>query len=214
VCYRPKTTRRWCTKCKDVTSWQLDRSIGHSRCIQCHSTSEFAKKVKRDIQEEPKLNKQYVKEQIEAAICELQEEYDKKIEECNKKITNICQCPDCGAVTFRDSEHICLSGKIQETQNVIPRKTIGDYILSEIFKIPPEIDDVIDSDSGYTSQGIVNRVISAGCMGTKHAISSALSDMVKQKKIYRRAATIKITTTSKSNKKFEKEISGFIYWRK
>jgi len=160
------------------------------------------------------LNKQYVKEQIEAAICELQEEYDKKIEECNKKITNICQCPDCGAVTFRDSEHICLSGKIQETQNVIPRKTIGDYILSEIFKIPPEIDDVIDSDSGYTSQGIVNRVISAGCMGTKHAISSALSDMVKQKKIYRRAATIKITTTSKSNKKFEKEISGFIYWRK
>jgi hypothetical protein len=170
--------------------------------------------VKRDIQEEPKLNKQYVNERIEAAICELREEYDKKIEEFNKRVTNVYQCPDCGAAAFRDSEHICLSGKIQETQNIIPHKTIGDYILSEIFKIPPEIDDVIDSDSVYTSQGIINRVISVGCTGTKHAISSALSDMVKQKKINRRAATIKIVTTSKTNKKFEKEVSGFVYWKR
>jgi hypothetical protein len=170
--------------------------------------------VKRDIQEEPKLNKQYVKEQIETAICKLQEKYDKKIEECDKRIANVYQCPDCGAAAFRDSEHICFSGKIQETRDIIPRKTIGDYILSEILKSPPEIDDVIDSDSVYTSQGIVNRVISAGCTGTKGAISSALSDMVKQKKINRRAATIKIVTTSKSNKKFEKEVSGFIYWKK
>jgi hypothetical protein len=152
------------------------------------------------------LNKQYVSEKIAAAIRELREEYD-------EKFANIYQCQDCGAVAFRNSEHICLSGKIQkETSWVVPRKTIGDYILSVILKTPPGIDDVIDSDSIYTSQGIVSHVISAGCSGTKNAIASALSDMVKQKKINRRAATIKVETTSKKNKKFEKEISGFVYW--
>jgi len=154
------------------------------------------------------LNKQYVKEQIEAAIREIREEYDKKFE-------NIYQCQDCGAMVFKDSEHICLSGKIQETrQEIAPRKTIRDYILSVIMKVPPAIDDIIDSDSIYTSKGIAAHVISDGCTGTENAIASALSDMVKKKKnINRRAATIKVTTTSKSNKIFEKEISGFVYWR-
>jgi hypothetical protein len=152
------------------------------------------------------LNKQYVNERIESAIREIREEYD-------KKFANIYQCPDCGAVALKDSEHICLSGKIQQETLITPqKKTIGDYILSVILKTPPAIDDVISSDSVYTSQGIVSHTISAGCSGTKNAIASALSDMVKQKKINRRAATIKVETTSKANKKFEKEISGFVYW--
>ena len=207
MCYKPKTTRRWCLKCKDVTSWKLDRSIGHSRCIRCGSTSKFARRVKNTTEEEPKLNKQYVNERIESAISELREEYD-------EKFANIYQCPDCGAVAFRSSEHICLAGKIQQEPLIVPqRKTIGDYILSVIMKIPPDIDEIINSDSVYTTQGIVSHAISAGCTGTKYAIASALSDMVKQKKINRRAATISVITTSKTNKKFEKEISGFIYWK-
>jgi dGTP triphosphohydrolase len=152
------------------------------------------------------LNKQYVKEQIEAAISEIREEYDKKFE-------NIYQCPDCGAVTFRDSEHICLAGKIQEEVTIPKKKTIADYILSIIMKVPPDIDEIINSDSVYTTQGIISHAISAGCTGTENAIASALSDMVKKKKIVnRRAATIRIMTTSKAGKIFEKEVSGFIYW--
>jgi hypothetical protein len=28
-------TRRYCLKCKEVTSWMLDKRKGHSRCVQC-----------------------------------------------------------------------------------------------------------------------------------------------------------------------------------
>ena len=204
-----RVTRRFCTKCNEITSWKLDRSIGHSRCIRCHSTSKYARKPKKTTLEEPKLNKQYVREQIDAAVKEIREEY-------NKRFENIYQCPDCGAVAFKNSEHICFKGLQQETVIVSQqkKKTIGEYVLEILLKTPPEIDAIIESDSIYTSQGISTAVISAGYQGSKNAIASALSDMFKQKKINRRAATIKVMTTSKSNKKFEKEATGFVYWRK
>src|SRR5574343_1179142 len=147
MCYRPERTRRWCTKCKDITSWQLDRSIGHSRCIRSHSTSKFAKKNKKLPKEEKKMNKQYVQEQIKAAIAALREEYD-------AKIGNIYQCPDCGAAAFRDSEHICFKGQIQPTIAPIVTKkpTIREYIMAILPRTPPA-DEVIDAKSAYVSQG-------------------------------------------------------------
>ena len=29
------TSRRYCKKCKEVTTWMLNPNVGHSRCIQC-----------------------------------------------------------------------------------------------------------------------------------------------------------------------------------
>ena len=152
------------------------------------------------------MNKQYVKEQIDAAISELRKEYD-------RKIGNIYQCQDCGAVALKDQDHICLQGKIAPE---IPakRKTIYDYVISVLSHVVPVTDDPISENSEYTTKGIVSGILAAGYQGSQGSIGAALSEMAKSKRISRRAAIIKTTRTSKAGKKFEKEISGFVYWRK
>lgn len=205
MCYRPERTRRWCTVCNDVTSWVLDRSIGHSRCIRCHSDSRKAKQVKKNIMEEPKLNKQYVKQQIDAAIKELQIEYDGKLLSVLKRIDNIYQCPDCGAVAFRDSEHVCLS--VRPTLHELtarPTKKICDYIMEVMPK---------SASMACAAKDIIDMSLAAGCMGKPGAIKAEISTMIKRKMINRRAEIIRVKTKSRSGKEFEKEVSGFVYWR-
>lgn len=153
------------------------------------------------------MNKQYVNERIEAAIAALREEYD-------MKIGNIYQCPDCGAVAFRDSEHICFSGKISREVVEPPepkRKTIREYIMAILPRNPPA-DEIIDANSAYVSQGIVSAAIDSGYAGSTGAIGACLSELAKKKLINRRAATIRMTSTSKANRPYEKEVSGFVYW--
>lgn len=198
MCYRPERTRRWCTVCNDVTSWVLDRSIGHSRCIRCHSDSRKAKQIKKNIMEEPKLNKQYVKQQIEAAIAELRKEYD-------ERLNNIYQCPDCGAVAFRDSEHVCLSARRTLCDlTARPNRKIGDYIM----EVMPKSESL-----ACAAKDIIDMSIAAGCMGKPGAIKAEISTMIKRKMINRRAEIIRVKTKSRSGKEFEKEVSGFVYWR-
>lgn len=206
MCHKPHLTRRYCMKCKTVTSWKIDPAINHSRCLICHSDSSYSRKNKKLPQKEKKMNKQYVKEQIEAAIAALREEYD-------AKIGNIYQCPDCGAVAFRDSEHICFKGQIQPTiaPNVTKKPTIREYIMAILPRSPPT-DGIIDANSAYVSQGIVSAAIDSGYAGSKGAIGACLSEMAKKKLINRRAAIIRMTSTSKSNRTYEKEVSGFVYW--
>lgn len=152
------------------------------------------------------MNKQYVKEQIESAIAALREEYD-------AKIGNIYQCPDCGAVAFRDSEHICFKGQIPQTIDPIMTKkpTIREYIMAILPRSPPN-DEIIDANSAYVSQGITSMAIDSGCEGSKGAIGACLSELAKKKLINRRAAVIRVNSTSKANRTYEKEVSGFVYW--
>lgn len=152
------------------------------------------------------MNKQYVQEQIKAAIAALREEYD-------VKIGNIYQCPDCGAVAFRDAEHICFKGQIQPmiAPNVTKKPTIREYIMAILPQTPPA-DEVIDANSAYVSQGIVSAAIASGFAGSKGAIGACLSELAKKKLINRRAAIIRMMSTSKGNKEYEKEVSGFVYW--
>ena len=152
------------------------------------------------------MNKQYVKEQIDLAISAIREEYD-------KKLGNIYQCPDCGAVAFRDSEHICFKGQIPQTIDPIMTKkpTIREYIMAILPRSPPN-DEIIDANSAYVSQGIVSAAIASGFAGSKGAIGACLSELAKKKLINRRAAIIRMMSTSKDGKGFEKEVSGFVYW--
>ncbi len=155
------------------------------------------------------MNKQYVKEQIEIAMRELRKEYD-------EKLAAIYQCPDCGALALKTSDHVCLAGKIPVTPVTLElpkRKTISDYVLSVLPCEPPLVDDPIPENSEYTAKGIATNVLSNGYSGSAGSVAAALSDLAKSKRILRKAATLITTSTSKANKKFEKEVSGFVYWR-
>lgn len=210
MCYRPERSRRWCTVCKDVTSWTLDRSIGHSRCIRCHNTSLVARKLRKNIKEEKKVNKQYVQDQIRIAIEKLRAEYD-------EKIMNISQCPDCGAVVLKNTEHICLHGRIPTDQPAAiqakpKRKTIGEHILSILPDVGP-CDDIVDVDSVYTKKGLAARVVEAGYKGSAQSVEAAITDLLERKLITRKPSTVKVMSTSKKGNRFPKEISSFVYWR-
>jgi len=211
MCQRPHRTRRWCVKCKAVTHWQIDPAINHSRCLICHSDSRFSRKVKKTTKEEPKMNKQYVKDVVDAAMAALRKEYDEKLDA-------IYQCPDCGSLALKGSDHVCLQGKIPVSDPGMvaakpKRKTINDYVLEVLPCEPPLIDGPIPEYTTYTAKGITDIVLSEGYHGSPGSIASALSSMAKAKRIMRRAATLTITSTSKANKKFEKEVPGFVFWK-
>ncbi len=150
------------------------------------------------------MNKQYVKEQIEIAMRELRKEYD-------EKLAAIYQCQDCGAVTLKGTDHICLQGKIQPEVAKPKRKTVSDYVIS-VLPIEPPTEDIIEESSCYTAKGIAANVAQSGFSGSLASVPVTISGMVKQKKILRKAAILKVTST-KGDTKFEKEVSGFVYWR-
>jgi hypothetical protein len=193
-------------KCQSVTLWQIDPAINHSRCLICHSDSRFSRKVKKTTKEEKKMNKQYVQEQINIAVSKLREEYD-------ARLAAICQCPDCGSVVLKGYEHVCLSGVLPfVAPTKSKRETLYDRVLSVLMHEPPIVDDPIEEGSLYTAKGITACVVRSGYSGASGSIASALTDLAREKKIMRRAATLKITSTSKADKKFEKEVSGFVFW--
>ena len=202
---KPDYTRRFCTKCKAVTSWKIDPAINHSRCLVCGSDSRHAKKVKRNTYEEPKMNKQYVKEQIDMAIKELRAEYD-------AVIGNIYQCPDCGAVAFKNGEHICFKAAPTTVEQPKPRK---DTLLSRVFDAlpigaPPNDIEVFSTDSPYNPNKIVQTVWDTGHYDPASSIRAELSLLWKAGKVSRRPAALQV-----ANGKRERAggIPGFVYWR-
>lgn len=146
------------------------------------------------------MNKQYVQEQIRNAIETLREEYD-------AKLAAIYQCPDCGAVALRTSEHICFRG----SSMVEPKKpkTVMEYILSVISNNPPE-EELVDFGSIYTAHGIVSAAIASGCVSSRGSLTTTLSEMATHKKVNRRAATVKVAIKDGSK---AKEVPGFVYWK-
>jgi hypothetical protein len=206
MCQRPHRTRRWCTKCKAVTSWQIDPAINHSRCLICHSDSRFSRKVKKTTKEMPKMNKQYVQEQINIAVSKLREEYD-------ARLAAIYQCPDCGALALKHSDHVCLSGKLPIAAPAKQKRaTLDDHILTALLVEPPMVDDPIEEGSPYTAKGIAAQVVAAGYKGAASSVASILSRLAKNNKVMRRAAIIQYTS-GKDDKRIEKEAPGFVFWR-
>ena len=195
-------TRRFCTKCKAVTSWKIDPAINHSRCLVCGSDSRHAKKVKRNTYEEPKMNKQYVQEQIRIAIKELRDEFGPKID-------NIYQCPDCGAVAFKDSEHICFKAA-PAIEQPKPRK---DTLLSRVFDaLPigaPEDIDLFEADSPYNPNKIASDMVAEGRSNSPGSVKSCLSSLWQTGKINRRPAALR--TNGKRDP--AGGVAGFVYWR-
>ena len=201
MCLKPDYTRRFCTHCKTVTSWKIDPAINHSRCLVCGSDSRHAKKVKRNIYEEPKMNKQYVQEQIKIAIKELRAEYD-------AVIGNIYQCPDCGAVAFRNSEHICFKAAPAVEKPSLPRKTTLIERVYDALPIgAPSADiEVFGVDSDYTPTKIAANVAPAHPGSVKAAISTLWLDG----KIKRKAAALRVAGGKRDR---EGGVPGFVDWR-
>lgn len=204
MCLKPHTTRRFCVKCKMVTAWKVDRKINHSRCLVCGSDSRFAKKPKKSIYEEPKMNKQYVKEQIDIAINELRKEYD-------AVIGNIYQCPDCGAVAFKNSEHICFKAAAAEPTAPAKTSTAASMVLNALPIGAPAIDiELFDTDSPYTPHKIAAMAKVIGYTGSFTSLKVTLGTLWKAGKISRRPAVIK----SEGRRKSPDGLPGFVYWRR
>ena len=201
MCLRPSITRRYCTHCKTVTSWKIDPAINHSRCLVCKSDSRFSRKITKHTQEEPKMNKQYVKEQIDIAIKELRAEYD-------AVIGNIYQCPDCGAVAFKNGEHICFKAAPAVEKPPLPRKTTLIERVYDVLPIgAPSADiEVFGVDSDYTPAKIAANVAPAHPGSVKAAISTLWLDG----KIKRRAAALRVAGGKRDR---EGGVPGFVYWR-
>ncbi len=206
MCIRPDYTRRYCLKCKRITHWQLDRKIGHSRCIVCHSDSRKAKKIVKNVYEEPKMNKQYVQEQIKIAIGELRAEYD-------EIVGNIYQCPDCGALAFRNSEHICLGKRLAPVAIPEGKRDLLSYVLDALPTEPPA--DMLEADSPYLSLGIGKRIVELGFTGKPASVSSNLAKLFADSggRIKRVPVAIREKGISKKKLEFEKIVTGFAYWR-
>jgi len=45
---KPPNTSRYCIICDRVTSWKYNRTIGHSQCSECGSTSLYAAQDKKN----------------------------------------------------------------------------------------------------------------------------------------------------------------------
>lgn len=208
MCIRPDYSRRYCLKCRCVTHWQLDRKIGHSRCIVCHSDSRKARKLIKNNYEEPKMNKQYVKEQIDIAVSELRKEYD-------AIIGNIYQCPDCGAVAFRNSTHICLSGKAEPVVPQTPKKQLLDYVMDVLPTIPPDISQTFEAESPYLPKGIGNNAVALGFPGKATSVGSNIGKFVAQSKGAIKQAPVAYREKARNKKgtEYERIIAGFAYWR-
>ena len=203
MCLKPDHTRRFCTHCKTVTSWKIDPAINHSRCLVCGSDSRHAKKVRRDIYEEPKMNKQYVQEQIKIAISELRKEYD-------AVIGNLYQCPDCGAVAFKNGEHICF----RAAPAVEPAKPKKDTLISRVFDAlpigaPPET-ELFDIDSPYTPNQVASTIMACGYSASPGSIKACLSELWQAGKVSRRAAAVKVAAGKRDR---AGGVPGFVYWR-
>lgn len=199
-------TRRYCLVCKQVTTWKIDPAINHSRCLICHSNSSKSRKIKKTTKEEPKLNKQYVKEQIDQAVETIRKEYD-------AKLATIYQCPDCGAVTIMGTDHVCLQGKIPVSAPEIKpkRKTIFDYVLAVVPCSPPD-GELVNENAPHLAKNITANVMSAGYSGSPGSVITRMAELVESNKIMRRTATIKISS-SRNGKKYPKDVPGFVYWR-
>ena len=208
MCVRPDYTRRYCLKCKRITHWQLDRKIGHSRCIVCHSDSRKAKKIVKNVYEEPKMNKQYVQEQIKIAIGELRAEYD-------EIVGNIYQCPDCGALAFRNSEHICLGSRSERPPTIAPKsRTLVDYVMEALPTAPPaDPSAVFDQESPYLATGIGNKIVENGYTGKAKSASTILAKLFREKRVSYAPVITREVTTSKTGKTFDRLTPGLAYWR-
>lgn len=149
------------------------------------------------------MNKQYVKEQIDIAIKELRAEYD-------AVIGNIYQCPDCGAVAFKNGEHICFKAAPATVEQPKPQKNT---LLSRVFDaLPigaPEDIDLFEADSPYNPNKIASDIVAEGRSNSPGSVKSCLSDLWMAGKINRRPAALK------SNGKRDRAggFAGFVYWR-
>ena len=152
------------------------------------------------------MNKQYVQEQIKNAIHEIRSEYD-------KKLSNIYQCPDCGAAAFRDSTHICLAGKVEQRPVFITQKNLIHYVLEVLPTSPPDLNGKLEHDSPYTVRGIEKRIAKAGYPGKISSVGSNISKFYRAGKVNRNSATIVDKIVNKNGIEIEREIAGFVYWR-
>ena len=208
MCRKPRTTRRYCTKCKMVTSWRIDSKLGHSRCMVCKSDSLYARKQIKRIKEEPKMNKQYVKEQIDIAINGLRKEYDAVIK-------NIYQCPDCGALAFRSSEHVCLGRQIAPAApRLSRRKIMDDYVLEVLQTKPPaDLSIIFENDSPYLHGGICRLAVEAGFRGKADSPATCLAKLGREKKLEFAAVLKREIVTNNAGKTFDRITPGLAYWR-
>lgn len=144
------------------------------------------------------MNKQYVKEQIDIAINELRKEYD-------AVIGNIYQCPDCGALAFRNSEHICFKAVPAAVSQPLPptRSSLVDRVYDALpIGAPPAGVDTFGIESDYSPEKIISIV-----SGPAGSIKATLSYLWKSGKIKRRPAAL----VGKRNR--ADGIPGFVYWR-
>lgn len=209
--YRLPHSRRYCTVCHRVTNWELDEKINHSRCLSCGSDSRHAERPRREIKEEPKMNKQYVQEQIKNAIQKIRDEYD-------PKLSNIYQCPDCGAVAFRNSTHICLPARGDSLRSAasptfVAQKNLIHYVLEVLPTSPPDLNSKLEHDSPYTVRGIEKRIAKMGYPGKISSVGSNISKFYRAGKVNRNSATIVDKIVNKNGREIEREIAGFVYWK-
>jgi hypothetical protein len=159
----------------------------------------------------PKMNKQYVKEQIDNAIEKVRAEYEPLL----KKIV---ECPVCGALTFRGSEHVCLvSAPIIAPPAHPERRMLIDYIMDALEREPPAADvDILEANSPYLPAGISKKVMEMGYIGKDTSVGSNIAkySLIPGSGIKRLPVTMReIKMRKSSGLEFESVKSVTAYWR-
>ena len=148
------------------------------------------------------MNKQYVKEQIDIAIRELEKKYD-------SVIGNIYQCPDCGAAAFKNGEHICFRAAPAPAEQPAKPKKVPLY--QRVFEVVPVGEpslEVVPVDSQYNPHMIAHEMIAAGFTDSAGAVKGALSDLWEAKRLCRKLASVRSPGGVRAG-----GLPGYVYWR-
>ena len=154
------------------------------------------------------MNKQYVNERIEMAVKAIEDKYDAVIK-------NIYQCPDCGALAFRNGEHICLRAALGDA--AMPRKrkakTLADYVLQVLPTVPPSDPTAIfEQDSPYMPKQIGKLAKLAGFSGKVKPSGVTMTKFLRSGKVECMPVRTREVITTKSGV-HDRICSGMAYWR-